>query len=156
MRRAPLDGEGACTNVTHDVRPSDLDSLGHVNHACVLQYFELGRWAWILARFHVASRQAVPVVTEYTLSYRAELFLGRVEIVTRLARSMSYSVIFEHELHPLTGARPGDPAVTAKATICFLHRERRRPVRVQEYVETCLQSVPGIASTRAQPYVGAE
>jgi acyl-CoA thioesterase FadM len=27
-------------------RPNDLDSLGHVNNAIVLEYLEAGRWSW--------------------------------------------------------------------------------------------------------------
>lgn len=140
---------GAVSSVAHSVRPSDLDSFGHVNNARVLEYCEFGRWHWVEERFSVASMLVVPVVSNYSVNYHAELFIGPIHVVTTLVRSQRYSVAFEHAVSRIA-AEDERPAVVATATVCFLDRAKRRPVRVQEYVEQCLI---GVDATSQQPRV---
>lgn len=66
------------------VRPNDLDSLGHVNNAVVLEYLEAGRWAWLAHNGLPRQGRIVPVVVRIEIDYRREILPGEVRIITIL------------------------------------------------------------------------
>jgi YbgC/YbaW family acyl-CoA thioester hydrolase len=139
-----LEQVGAVSEIAHSVRPSDLDSFGHVNNARVLEYCEFGRWHWVEERFLMGSHEVVPVVSNYAVTYNSEIFIGPLLVKTTLIRSQRYSVMFEHAIF-----RPSDdptrPAVVANATVCFLDRTKRRPVRVRDYMAHCAEHAGRLA-----------
>ncbi len=72
------------TSLDLRVRPNDLDSLGHVNNAVVLEYFEAGRWAWMDARKLGRRGAVVPVVSRIEVDYRRELTGPELQVRTTL------------------------------------------------------------------------
>lgn len=81
------------------VRPNDLDTLGHVNNACILEYFELARWDWLKHFGLNQQSEILPVVASIQVNYRGEVHLGEVEIETELeANEKKYQVIFQQVL----------------------------------------------------------
>jgi acyl-CoA thioester hydrolase len=66
------------------VRPADLDSLGHVNNAAVLELFEAGRWAWMDAHGVRRNAQVLPVVTRTEVDYHKEIGMEDVVVRTTL------------------------------------------------------------------------
>src|SRR5262245_23649922 len=68
------------------VRPNDLDSLGHVNNAVVLEYLELARWHW-LATLQVPRRgRILPVVVRTEVDYLKEIGCEELHVTTQLLR----------------------------------------------------------------------
>lgn len=121
----------------HAVRPSDLDRLGHVNNARALEFLELGRLEWAEERFFIAHDAIAPVLSRYEVNYEREIFLGRVEVRTRLEECRMFSILFSQEIW-----KPGEErrrAVVATAEVCFIHLGTRRPVRVRQYSDSCLK-----------------
>lgn len=66
------------------VRPTDLDIVGHVNNATVLEYFEAGRWDWMDQRGLRRGTDVLPVVSRIEVDYRRELRLHDLEVRTAL------------------------------------------------------------------------
>jgi phosphopantetheine--protein transferase-like protein len=66
------------------VRPNDLDSLGHVNNAVVLEYLEAGRWAWMDGHRIRRGGAVVPVVSRVEVDYRRELAGPELQVHTAL------------------------------------------------------------------------
>lgn len=134
----------------HQVRPADLDRLGHVNNARVLEFLELGRLHWAEQRYEVAEGPHAPVVSKVEVNYIAELFLGQLQITTKLEQCRTFSVTFTQEI-----AHQGSfPAVKAASEVCFLDLGRRRPVRVRVYSDACLRHRGSLASNDG--FVGHE
>ncbi|HEY0132889.1 MAG TPA: thioesterase family protein, partial [Nannocystis sp.] len=86
--RAPAPSENpmqtTATILDLRIRPNDLDSLGHVNNAVVLEYFEAGRWAWMDARGIGRRGKVVPVVSRIEVDYRRELTGPELQVHTTL------------------------------------------------------------------------
>ena len=118
----------------HDVRPSDLDSLGHVNNATVLEYLEHGRWAWLIHFGIGKGTQIVPVVTRISVDYLREIFLCGFAIETALADQTFYRVVLEQSIEvSLNGER--QTAVKALVHIGFIDIDSRRPRRLKDFLE---------------------
>ena len=66
------------------VRPNDLDSLGHVNNAVVLEYLEAGRWAWLSHNHLPRKGRIIPVVARIEIDYRREILPPEVTVTTIL------------------------------------------------------------------------
>lgn len=73
------------------VRSTDVDMIGHVNHAKYLEYLEWARFEWLdeigltMEEFH--RRQLLPVVVHVSIDYIKELkFNERIRIVSDLLR----------------------------------------------------------------------
>jgi acyl-CoA thioesterase FadM len=121
-------------------RPNDLDSLGHVNHAIVLEYLEAGRWDWF-ARNGLRRAGAVsPVVARAEVDYRREIFPGELAIATRLLTDpdeLAYRVTFQQTI----AIRQSDAAaeviaVEARIDAAFIEMATRRLCSFQEFLET--------------------
>lgn len=112
----------------HHIRPSDLDSLGHLNHAQAIELFELGRYDWMMHHSANIAGYWLPVVTRVDACYRREVFLAEVAVATELKEVRHYSVEFVQNI-----LIPGleQAAVTASVWISFIDRTSRRPLRVQ-------------------------
>ncbi len=118
------------------VRPADLDSVGHVNNARVLEYLEQARWSWL--RHHGLDRRKriIPVVARIEVDYRRELFWGDLSIRTALAdEDTVYKAVFEQVIY--SGAVP---AVTAKVHVAFIDTEDRRIRAVADFIDANAQS----------------
>ena len=118
------------------VRPNDLDSLGHVNNATILEYFELARWEWMEHFKLQHDGDIVPVVASIHIDYRAEILPGLIQIQTELEQSekaFSYQVFFKQTM---TQLRQDQEKITAQGRIkvAFIHRHQKSLCSVDEFL----------------------
>jgi acyl-CoA thioester hydrolase len=127
--------------VTLRVRPNDLDSLGHVNNATVLEYLEAGRWAWMDQ--HALRRHAsvIGVVSRIEVDYRREIRpQEEVEVRTRLEAPGPEELAEEDATHYRATFQQqilvaGQVAVDASVQAAFLHAEDRTLASLQDFLE---------------------
>lgn len=128
------------TRLTLPVRPNDLDALGHVNNAVVLEYLETARRHWLARLGEAPATGTVAVVARIEIDYRAEIPYGTVEVTTALQAptaeetdedDLTFRALLRQRVH-LPG-RAG-AAVDALVTVAFLDTEQRRPVTLQDYL----------------------
>lgn len=88
------------------IRFKDLDSVGHVNNAVHLTYFEMGRVDYIykfLGDFDPSNAGFVIVHSE--VDYKKPIYLNsRIEVVTRIKSVGNTSFTFSHVLEDLENA----------------------------------------------------
>lgn len=119
------------------VRPSDLDSLGHVNNAVALEYLEAGRWDW--ARHHgLGQARIVAVVSRAEVDYLRPIQIPRVEVHTRLEEppdpdAINFKVCFVQEVHDPEAGAP-NPLVRALIHVAFLDTEGGALASAQSYL----------------------
>lgn len=113
------------------IRFKDLDSIGHVNNAVHLTYFEMGRVDYIhnfLGEFNPNNAGFVIVHTE--VDYRKPIYLNsKIEVVTRITEIGNSSFTFSHEIEDLEDANA--PYALGK-TVGVLVDKSGKPVRVPE------------------------
>ena len=80
-------------NLKLQVRPNDLDSLGHVNNATVLEYLEAGRWSWLEHHNLFHGQKIIPVVARIEVNYSREILPGEVKIITKLKTRRKITII---------------------------------------------------------------
>jgi phosphopantetheine--protein transferase-like protein len=117
------------------VRPNDLDSLGHVNNAVVLEYLEAGRWAWMDRHQIRRTGGVVPVVSRVEVDYRRELTGPTVQVRTALvppdgdADDVSYRARFTQQI-----LVDGSLAVEAMIYVAFVDARSRSLCTVQDFL----------------------
>jgi acyl-CoA thioester hydrolase len=119
-------------------RPNDLDSLGHVNHAVVLEYLEAGRWDWFARNGLRRAGAVTPVVARAEVDYRREIFPGELVIATQLltdADELAYRVTFRQTI---TIRQRGTEVIAIEARIdaAFIEMATRKLCSFQEFLET--------------------
>lgn len=121
-----------------DVRPNDLDSLGHVNNAVALEYLEAGRWGWMDQHGLQRGATVVPVVTRIEAQYRREIRPQRVTVRTRLEldegsglEGSVYKVQFFQEI--LTKDR-SETAIMAQVDVAFIDATSRTLTSLQDFL----------------------
>jgi acyl-CoA thioester hydrolase len=128
------------SSVTLRVRPNDLDSLGHVNNATVLEYLEAGRWAWLDQRALRPATRVVPVVSRIEVDYRREIRPQDLVVRTRLEsprgddldeEALTYRACFRQELWIDTGQ---ELAVAALVQVAFVDVADRCLLPLQEFL----------------------
>jgi acyl-CoA thioesterase FadM len=131
MNASPVLAGALPVTVAHTVRPSDLDSLGHVNNARSLEYFELGRHAWLKANAIPYSTRCVAVVRGAELKFLREIGMEGILITTEVVKEGFYEVVFEQRI---LLAESGLAAVSGKIFVAVLDREARRPRRIRDFL----------------------
>ncbi|WP_406205758.1 acyl-CoA thioesterase [Kitasatospora sp. NBC_01560] len=135
------------TRLRLPVRPNDLDALGHVNNAVVLEYLEAGRWAWLAAHGIDPDHRVIAVVARAEIDYRAEIPRGEIELRTRLDApgpaeledaDLVYRARFDQRLY-LPGST--EPAAEAKITVAFLDAELRCLVTLHDFLASAKEPV---------------
>lgn len=91
------------SRLTHTVRSTEVDFLGHVNNAKYQEYLEWGRFAWIrdagLTRDRFAHDRVAPVVVHVSLDYKREAVLDDLLTVeTALTRIGGRSLRFRQRV----------------------------------------------------------
>ena len=64
-----------------DVRPTDLDSKGHINNAKYIEYTQFGRWRWL--EEHTASDEVLQAQGTILVVVRTEIDSPSVTMATR-------------------------------------------------------------------------
>jgi len=124
------------------VRSYELDSLGHVNHAVYLNYFEQARWDALEAAGYshtaLTNRGWGVHVVRIAVDFRGECRHGqRLHILTRVDRLRSSSATLSHELRRMDDGPDADPAVTAKVVLVWVGKDGR-PVRIPQKARRAL------------------
>lgn len=109
------------------VRPNDLDSLGHVNNATVLEYLENGRWDWMARNGIRSGRRVIAVVARIEVDYRRMIATRQVRVETTLEHEpdpdeITYQVVFRQRVIPIEEG-PSLPAVLARVQVGFFDTE---------------------------------
>lgn len=127
--------------LTLHVRPNDLDSRGHVNHAVALEYLEAGRWAWMDRNGLRGRGDVVAVVARVEVDYRREITSGRVEVRTALVPGdlepdMAYQARFSQQVLVPAAAPGGAPvlAVEAAVRVAFVRAATRELCTLQDFL----------------------
>jgi acyl-CoA thioester hydrolase len=133
------------------VRPNDLDVLGHVNNAVVLEYLEAGRWDWLAGQGIVLGGGVAAVVARAEVDYRGEIPFGPIEVRTVLQSptaeeldegETAYRAVFRQRIHR---AQAAGPAVEALITVACIDTERRSLVPLDEFLAATSVAGPATA-----------
>lgn len=129
-------------HLTLRVRPNDLDSLGHVNNATVLEYLEAGRWAWMEKQGLRRGSRVLPVVSRIEVDYRREILPQEVLVRTvlespssaeELEDSLSYRATFRQQVLIDSG---GQLAIEARLQVAFIDSAERSLCSLQDFLDT--------------------
>lgn len=106
------------TSIQIEVRPTEIDVMGHVNNAKYLEYMEWSREDWynrIELPFDVFTEMGVGTVTvNININYRKEATLGqKLTISTEPFRKGKTSYILKHEIYNEKGEFVADAEVTS-------------------------------------------
>ncbi|MDR6225947.1 acyl-CoA thioesterase [Desmospora profundinema] len=106
------------TSIQIEVRPTEIDVMGHVNNAKYLEYMEWSREDWYNRSqlpFDVFTDMNVGTVTvNININYRKEARLGeKLTIFTRPIKKGRTSYVLEHEIVNDQGERVADAEVTS-------------------------------------------
>jgi thioesterase-3 len=122
------------------IRPTDLDSFGHVNNARYLEYLEWARLDWSLrhglsyARFQELG--VIPAVTEAKLRFQREVhLLDTLTVETRSERLHSARVVFHQQIYNQNGERVLRGEVSLVAVDVETRSFTDFPIEVIEAVE---------------------
>lgn len=124
--RARCDVHFVRTTTAMWVRPNDVDALGHVNHATVLEYFENARLDWLATNGLALSPTCAAVVARAVIDYRWPITCRRVEVDTSTApladaAELAYRVDFLQAVRCVgDGAGAGKVAVEARIEVGFI------------------------------------
>lgn len=121
------------------VRPNDLDALGHVNNAVVLEYLETGRWDWLDRQGLRPGAGVIAVVARIVVDYKAEIPRGHVEVHTVLESpteqeyedGLTFRAQFRQRVRLPLGDRV---AADALVTVAFLDSAARSLVPLQDFM----------------------
>ncbi|MBW4566272.1 MAG: acyl-CoA thioesterase [Mojavia pulchra JT2-VF2] len=118
------------------VRPNDLDSLGHVNNATVLEYLETGRWDWLKHHNLQIKQKIVPVVARIEVNYRKVIILEDVIINTKLEAANKTSLYQANFWQSIEIFKEGNPlvAVEARIQLVFIDSTERTLRTLQEFL----------------------
>lgn len=126
------------------VRPNDLDILGHVNNATVLEYFEAGRWDWMDQHGLRRNTRVLPVVSRIEVDYRRELRLQDMEVHTALEplegedledeEALRYRVFFRQKILVDGGKHV---AAEARVQVAFIDGATRALSTFHEFLAAC-------------------
>lgn len=125
--------------LTLRVRPNDLDSLGHVNNATVLEYLEAGRWAWMEQHGVRHRTHILPVVSRVEVDFRREIHPQEVGVRTvldappleELEDTVTYRVCFRQRVFTEGGRQM---AVEAAVHVAFIDEQSRTLCSLQDFL----------------------
>jgi len=128
------------SRLTLPVRPNDLDALGHVNNAVVLEYLEAGRWDWLGQQGLIHGEKVIAVVARAEIDYLAEIPRGEVEVRTVLESPtaeeleddiLTFRARFRQRVYR---ADADQPAANALVSVAFLDAGQRCLVSLQDFL----------------------
>lgn len=126
-----------CVSCELQVRPNDLDSMGHVNNATVLEYLETARWSWLQYHDLQSSIKIIPVVVKIEVNYKKEILMGNVIVKTSIdekKKPFRYQVMFSQSIETVNNGTLLT-AVEAKIKVGFVHTEEKTLKTVEEFLK---------------------
>lgn len=122
----------------------DQDSLGHVNHAVYLRWFESVRFAYLnlVGLERARLEQGVgPILAGVKCNYRRQLsFPDRVQVGARAVRIGRTSVTLEHHAYSATH---GAVVADSEAAIVVFDFRAQKPVPVPEDIRSAIEKLEG-------------
>ncbi|MGA8941269.1 MAG: thioesterase family protein [Thermoactinomyces sp.] len=121
------------TSIQIEVRPTEIDVMGHVNNAKYLEYMEWSREDWynqMQLPFDVFTEMGVGTVTvNININYRKEATLGqKLSVSTEPVRRGRTSYVLKHEIYNEKGELVADAEVTSVT----IDLKKRRSVELPE------------------------
>ena len=134
------------------VRPNDIDGLGHVNNAVVLEYLDVGRWAWLAHSAFPKPTRIAPMVARIEIDYRREILRGEVTVTTILEDPEDlfihsyerFKCVFRQTLS-YTRENASVLAVEARVYMAFVNLKERRICSLQDFLEQSAEESPAAA-----------
>jgi YbgC/YbaW family acyl-CoA thioester hydrolase len=124
-------------NLKLQVRPNDLDSLGHVNNATVLEYLETGRWSWLDYHNLRRGQCIIPVVARIEINYSREILPGEVNVITKLKdveENYHYQVVFQQFVETFKDGT-ATVAANAQVKVAFIDSIERTLRTLQDFLD---------------------
>jgi acyl-CoA thioester hydrolase len=133
----------------HRVRYRECDPMGVVYHAHYVDHFEAARTEAFRARglpysAIEESGVAMPVVEMQLRFLGSARYDDLIEVLVRFPETPTVRVTAEYEVRRLEPYRDVDPLVTGTVTLCFIDRERQRPIRAPQAVLDAFARSPEI------------
>jgi thioesterase-3 len=121
------------SRLSHTVRSTEVDFLGHVNNAKYQEYLEWGRFGWIrdaaLTRDRFAHARIAPVVVHVSLDYRREAVLDDLLTVeTALVEIGNRSMTFRQRVVRADGS----VACDGKVVLAIFDLDTRQSAPIPE------------------------
>jgi len=120
------------------VRPADLDSLGHVNNARVLEYLETSRWHWLDANGLAGRRRVVPVVSRVRIDYLRQIPVCELRVDTSLELPVDEDLEFTFRVRfqqvVAEPGRAGSAFARAELEVAFVELGSGRLSSVAEFL----------------------
>ncbi|MFC4077821.1 acyl-CoA thioesterase [Salinithrix halophila] len=133
------------------VRSTDVDMIGHVNHAKYLEYMEWARFEWMrglgLTIEEMNRRRLMPVVVHVAVNYRKELRMDeRVRVVSEPARLGNKSVVIAQRLYNSTAELVCEAEITSVVIDAVKRKAAPLPPEFQELFETVKLTNEGLST----------
>jgi thioesterase-3 len=117
------------TSIQIEVRPTEIDVMGHVNNAKYLEYMEWSREDWYNKAglpFDVFTEMGIGTVTvNININYRKEAKLGqKLTVFTEPIRKGRTSFVLKHEIYNEQNELVADAEVTS----CTIDLKARKSV----------------------------
>ncbi len=121
------------TSIQIEVRPTEIDVMGHVNNAKYLEYMEWSREDWynrMQLPFDVFTEMGVGTVTvNININYRKEATLGQMlTISTEPLRKGRTSYVLKHVIYD----EKGEIVADAEVTSVTIDLKKRKSVELPE------------------------
>lgn len=115
------------------VRSTDVDMIGHVNHAQYLVYMEWARFEWLrdtgLTLEELTRRNLLPVVVRVQIDYKKELMMDeKVKVVSEPLRLGNKSAVIQQRVVD----EQGNTACEAEVTVVMIDAASRRATSLPE------------------------
>jgi len=126
------------TSIQIEVRPTEIDVMGHVNNAKYLEYMEWSREDWYNQSglpFDVFTQMGIGTVTvRIEINYRKEATLGQKLIVsTEAIRRGRSSFVLKHEIHNEQNELVADAEVVSVT----IDLKKRKSVPIPDELARC-------------------
>lgn len=133
------------TQIEIEVRPTEIDVMGHVNNAKYLEYMEWSREDWynkVGLPFDVFTEMNVGTVTvNININYRKEAKLSQLLTVsTEPIRKGKTSFVFKHEIHNKAGELIADAQVVSVTIDLKARKSVPLPEALQKHFLDCCPS----------------
>ncbi|SFX18020.1 thioesterase-3 [Thermoactinomyces sp. DSM 45891] len=133
------------THIKIEVRPTEIDVMGHVNNAKYLEYMEWSREDWynkVGLPFDVFTEMNVGTVSvNININYRKEAKLGQhLTISTEPLRKGKTSFVLKHEIYNQDGELVADAQVVSVTIDLSTRKSVLLPDALQTHFPECCQA----------------
>jgi len=127
------------------IRPGDLDVVGHVNNARVLELLEYGRMKWLNSQSWKPNTSSAAVVTRIEIDYIKEIGFGKpfintlfnnnnnIDFTQQDERECCYSITLNQSIKSQPDSE--DIYVNAIIKISFIDIDKRILISINDYTQ---------------------